>query len=691
MHSRARRLLALAAVAACCLLSLVPGAHAGAANQAAGNAHAVTGAAAGGPLPATLSPAWSLHLDGEVEWQRVAPLGQLLVKTTSALLAIDPERGRVLWTHTDLGGLAQDHYEEIAGTPLVAISDGAARPRTVVLDAVDGRVVFDSAAAGVDQVLSRHLLPQSRALVLFGFRKGNPATTMFLVDAESGKLLWENDQLLAGAGKFTRRLTAFLQAATNQSGIVSDPLEADARTFLIASSTDIYAVDTRTGSIRWKVANANGARASRFFTTARTPDVVYVGSETATTMSSSMGSSPTGSSEVIYSVYEAHRLADGAAVWPEPVRIKGGLNDVIPDDRGLILSGRTTGKGKILLCDFKTGAGLWGKKGKGIEIEGGIVNHDWTDAGLVLTTGYDSAWTSKGEVFNLTLIDVKNGVLRFEEPLRLRGKIVSTQVVPAGLLYTTTSEADILDLSTGRPRLDGAVRSDESLVAVAGGKRLYTYGAKSGLLHLIDVANGTVTPLSRTPVRLEEDEAPLAIEAGADRITVLSSQNVIAWGLDGTLQFQAYHPSPRLPVMMRALLRAEQVRMGMAAVAAGAASATFATASTQTAPGSMDRAMTATLATGYAQAGAQAAVLSARYGEAARTRFKASTVAPDFVFMMVKTDRGSYGLAKVDKATGRILAVIDLGRDKEPIYEVDAVSNLIFYRPSPGTVVGYRF
>ena len=684
MHSRARHLFfAVAAVAASVLFALAPGARAGSAGPAAA-------AAAGGSAPATLQPAWSLHLDGEVEWQRVAPLGQLLVKTSNALSAVDPERGRVLWTHADLGGMAQDHYEEIEGTSLVAMSDGAQRPRTVVLDTVDGRVVFDSAAAGVAQVLSRHLLPQSRALVLFGFRQGKPETTMFLVDAESGRMLWENDQLLAGAGKFTRKLTAFLQAATNQSGIVSDPLEADAKTFLIASSTDVLAVDTRSGAIRWKTANASGARATRFFTTNRTPGVVYVGSETATSMGGTMTTS-TGNGEAIYSVYEARRLADGGAVWPQPVRIKGGLNDVIVADNGLILSGRTTGKGKILLCDFRTGEGLWGKKGKGIEIEGGIVNHDWTGAGLVLTTGYDSAWTSKGEVFNLSLVDVKSGALRFEDPLRLRGKIVSTQVVPAGLLYTTTSEADILDLSTGRPRLDGAVRSDDSLVAVANGKNLYTYGAKSGLLHRIDVERGTVTPLTTTPVRLEEDEAPMGIEVTGDRITVVSSQNVLAWSLDGALKVQAYHPSPRLPVMMRALLRAEQVRMGMAAVAAGAASATFAAGSSQTAPGSMDRAVTATLATGYAQAGAQAAVLSARYGEAARTRFKASALAPGFVFMMVKTDRGSYGLAKVDKASGRILAVIDLGRDKEPVYEVDAVSNLIFYRPGAGTVVGYRF
>src|SRR6266404_6101627 len=126
MRTRILRLVVPAAVMSGCLPILVPVALAG--NAAA-------------PPAAILAPAWTLHLDGEVEWQRVAPLGQLLVKTTSALSAIDPERGRVLWTHADLGGLAQDHYEEIGGTSLVTISDGATHPRTVVLDTVDGRVV----------------------------------------------------------------------------------------------------------------------------------------------------------------------------------------------------------------------------------------------------------------------------------------------------------------------------------------------------------------------------------------------------------------------------------------------------------------------------------------------------------------------------------------------------------------------
>ncbi|HEV8198952.1 MAG TPA: PQQ-binding-like beta-propeller repeat protein [Candidatus Polarisedimenticolia bacterium] len=634
-----------------------------------------------------LRPAWSVRLDGAVEWQRVAPLGQVLVKTGLGLTALDPASGRVLWTLPGLGAMAQDHYEEIAGTSLVVLSDGLQKPRVVILDSVDGRVLFDSRAAGVNQVLSRHYLPKSRALLLFGFSEGDPATSMFLVDVERGSLRWKNNHLLAGQGNFTRKLTAFLQAATNQSGIVGEPVELDPDTFVIASSTEIFAVKTQSGEIAWRAPNAHSTRATRFHVSPRAPGMVFVGSETTF---SSMTTTTGSQQETVQSEYTARRIADGAAAWEKPVKVHGGLNDVIFADQGLILSPATTGKGKILLCDYKTGESMWGRKGKGIDIQGGILNHDWTTAGLVLTTGYDSAWTNKGTEYFLTLLDPDSGALRFEEPLKLRGRIETTQVIPAGLLYTTTSEVNILDLKTGKTVLAEGLRSDDSLVTTVHGRSLYAYAGKTGTLHRLDLDRATLSTVSREPARLEEDEAPTEIEMRGDRVTVLSSQNVVSWGADGALLFHAYYASPRLPGLMRALLRAEQVRMAMASAAAGMGSVAFAGASTKTAPGSIDRAVTATAATGYAQAAEQAASLSARYGEQARTRFKATTTVPDFVFMMVARGRGT-GLARVDKETGRIETVIDLGHDREPVYDVDAVSNLIFYRPAPDTVSGYRF
>ncbi|HYV20523.1 MAG TPA: PQQ-binding-like beta-propeller repeat protein [Verrucomicrobiae bacterium] len=634
-----------------------------------------------------LRPAWSVRLDGAVEWQRVAPLGQVLVKTGLGLTALDPASGRVLWTLPGLGAMAQDHYEEIAGTSLVVLSDGLQKPRVVILDSVDGRVLFDSRVAGVNQVLSRHYLPKSRALLLFGFSEGDPATSMFLVDVERGSLRWKNNQLLAGQGNFTRKLTAFLQAATNQSGIVGEPVELDPDTFVIASSTEIFAVKTLSGAIAWRTPNAHSTRATRFHVSPRAPGMVFVGSETTF---SSMTTTTGSQQETVQSEYSARRIADGTAAWEKPVKVHGGLNDVIFADKGLILSPATTGKGKILFCDYKTGESMWGRKGKGIDIQGGILNHDWTTAGLVLTTGYDSAWSSKGTEYFLTLLDPDSGALRFEEPLKLRGRIETTQVIPAGLLYTTTSEVNILNLKTGTTVLAEGLRSDESLVTTVHGRSLYAYAGKTGTLHRLDLDRATLSTVSKEPARLEEDEAPTEIEMRGDRVTVLSSQNVVSWGADGALLFHAYYASPRLPGLMRALLRAEQVRMAMASAAAGMGSVAFAGTSTQTKPGSVERAVTATAAAGYAQAAEQAASMSARYGEAARTRFKATTTVPDFVFMMVARGRGT-GLARVDKETGRIETVIDLGHDREPVYEVDAVSNLIFYRPAPDTVSGYRF
>jgi hypothetical protein len=629
-----------------------------------------------------IPPVWNLRFQSPVEWQRVGPLGHLLIKTSTALNGVDPVKGKVIWSHGDLGSLAEDHFEEIPGTPLVTLSDGLARPRILILNSVDGRLVFDSKKSGVAQVLSKHILPRNRSLLLMGFRQGKPATTMFMIDVVTGKLLWENDQLLGKAGKFTKFMTALVQAATNMSGIVAEPLEISRGSFLMAAVNDVYRINSRTGSIEWQFQNASGARKTRFFRTKRTPGVVYVGSETSTQSSNG---------EYVYTYYSAHRLSDGKEIWSKPVKLKGWLNDVIFTSKGLIVSPRTMAKGKIKLVDYASGRSLWGKKGKGIEVLGGIVDYDRTKAGIVLTTGYDSAWTDKGPQYFLNILDVDAGSLRFKKPLKVKGRILSTDVLPRGILFVTTSEVNMLDPTTGREIFKSSIRSDESLITATTARHLYAFSTEDGLLYRLDKSAGTLQALSKKRVKLEEDEVPMSLEVTKGQITVVSSQNVVAYTRDGTLRFHAYHPSPRRPALMRALLRAQQIRAGMAAVVSGAASGAFVHAATHQDPGSMDRTITAGIAEGYGTMAQDLASLSSQYGEAARARFKASAVSTDFVFMMVKRARGSYGLAKVSKKTGRIDGIINLGRDKKPSYQVDGVANTIFYRPSSTAVVGYRF
>ena len=50
--------------------------------------------------------------------------------------------------------------------------------------------------------------------------------------------------------------------------------------------------------------------------------------------------------------------------------------------------------------------------------------------------------------------------------------------------------------------------------------------------------------------------------------------------------------------------------------------------------------------------------------------------------MMVQHEDRRVTLAQISKRDGRILAEIDLGRDKEPVYQVDDISSFVFYNPS---------
>ena len=115
-----------------------------------------------------LSPRWLLSL-GEAGNQQTTPLvnnGVLIVTSPlgqeiNRVYAVDAATGRVLWNHTDLAGLPEQGLEELAGSPLVLISDRAEVPRTVVLNVFNGQLVFDSRVAKVGQISAPRVLPRA--------------------------------------------------------------------------------------------------------------------------------------------------------------------------------------------------------------------------------------------------------------------------------------------------------------------------------------------------------------------------------------------------------------------------------------------------------------------------------------------------------------------------------------------------
>jgi len=397
----------------------------------------------------------------------------------------------------------------------------------------------------------------------------------------------------------------------------------------------------------------------------------------------------TGGAVPVQTYFSAYRLTDGAPLWPKAIKMKGPLNPPVLLAHGALLSSGGGADGGIKLVEYATGRSLWGKNGKGIDSDGGIVDYARTDEGLVVTTGKDSVWTSKGIVYSLNLVDVGAGVVRFDKSLRAKGRLLWTEAVPKGVLYVTTHEVNVFDPRTGNSAMGQALAS-ESLVTADAGSVLYAYTPADGGLWRVDKQQAKAVRLNTGAVRLQGNDLPRALEVTDDRVTLLGMQSVVGFDLKGAILFQAYLPAPRNPGWVRALAVAQSIRMGMAAAQAGMASAAFAQYASAQQDGTLGRAVGDELARGYGQVSQAAAGASASYAAVARQRFQASADARDFQFMMVQADRG-FGIAQVDKATGQVRGLIPIGRDKDPAYSVDDVARRVYYQPDDRRILGYAF
>jgi hypothetical protein len=91
------------------------------------------------------------------------------------------------------------------------------------------------------------------------------------------------------------------------------------------------------------------------------------------------------------------------------------------------------------------------------------------------------------------------------------------------------------------------------------------------------------------------------------------------------------------------------------------------------------------------RAGQQLQGYSRQSAAMASKRFKASLDAPGFVFILTPTPEGKGNvLLQIDKDTAEPRARVDLGKEKEPVYAVDDIANMLFLQVNSDTVVGYR-
>lgn len=648
---------------------------------------------------------WSAKFTSGVNWQRIHSLGYIIVSTNDGLYGVNPDNGAVMWERKEFAALDPAMFEEVGGTEFIAVarqkSENAILPMQAIIDVMSGRILFDSDKEGIG-ILSRHVLPESGRLLVIGAAKGNLSATLFMYDIVSGSLLWSNDELfkVESSGKgFLAKLQAGVQTMANLQGLIAEPVEVDDESMIIAHPGYLMKINTLTGNVIWKNAIERATKGRVMFSPHR-PGVVFLATEIESESGSGFTSGPSNPDEpriFYYNLYYAFDARTGKPMWSKPAREKDMLSEVIMDKRGIIVCPRSTQKPTINLIDYASGETLWGKKGNGIKAQGSVVSAIPIEEGFMITTGFDNAFTSKGEEYYLNILDPATGTLRYEKSVKLKGDIVQSEVTPKGLLFTTTREVNIMDIKTGTLLWDKSIESGgpssgdkvRPFPLGAGEGKMYVFSPKESGVFEIDKNAGTHRKLNGTAIDFEGKELPKAIDVADDGILLYSDQNIMKLAFDGSVKYEKYYPAPRQPALVRALLVAEAVRAAYIGAAASTYAAAFDEIETSTSDAGL-KAVSGELSDAYSQLGQAGFAYSASAIKAFGARFKASQNTPDFIMMMTKKEQKGYQLIQVSKLSGTVENAIDIQNDREPEYEIDQVFNYLYYRTSPAEIVCYK-
>jgi outer membrane protein assembly factor BamB len=483
----------------------------------------------------------------------------------------------------------------------------------------------------------------------------------------------------------------------NIAGLTAEPLEIDKETLLLAHPNYVISINALTGEAKWKTPISTSTHAELAILDSD-PGVVYASVETEQTSQSMSGSDPITN---YFNLTYALSAKDGKELWAEPYKAKGQLNTMIFDQRGLIICPFMP-KPLINLVDYKTGLGSWGKKGKGTKIQGALVSYFELDGDYLITTAFDNAWNNAAEEFYLNILDVETGTLKYEKYEKLKGDLRKTELLDKGLLYVTSREINIMDVNTGEnvlpfpvvaakpldpdnydPLIHGLPFDENNDILVA-------YSSKDNLVYRIDKKNATITQISKEKIDFEEKEQPTTVELVEDGILLIADQNIMKIDMEGNKIYQSYFPSPQVPGLKKALLIANAVRAATIATAASAYSGAAAHAS-MASDNQATKELTGEMAEGFGDLAVEGFSVADSELKNVMKRFKASAQSPDFVFILSEYEKKTYGILQVSKVTGKKVELIDLGKDKEPNYEVDQVYSYIYFRTTPNEIVCYQF
>ena len=613
---------------------------------------------------------WSSSFEKAINWQMVTALGNFIVHTNSGLYGIDYASGEILWHNPGFADLEEAAFSELENSPFAKVET---RTGLFFINTFDGTTVFSSSDRGVKKVKEHFVLYRSNSIIVSG-TSGEGENIAVSVDIASGNVLWTSQE---------------------DFGRIVDIVELSDTELLGITLFKNLRVQSRTGEVIWS--NENSEESKQLSSMGGFGNLLKKAAETMSeqvelnldfALHPSMNYFVIGTEEendnigTYTSTYRAYDIASGEPLWKKPVSVKGGLGHSTWVGENLLILPFGLNNSKVNLIDMKTGEGLWGKKGRGVAIKGGIYSYTPTENGmLVITTRNDKNF--------LNYLDTEKGAFTFDRAIKVKGYVGYTLTTDHGILYATESEMNIVNTTTGDLFWDKDIKCHYSLVQ-RDGDRLFFFNDKTQSVAALDLASGQVDMSGDTAVSFKEGESPSRIEIRDSGLFLSSDQNFALYDFEGTQVYQAYYPSPREEGWKRALLYAGTIYSGYVSAVSGMASGAFQNASSQFSPESVEGQTFASIGQSYGDMSASAGEVAGMAFSAANKRFKATEQARDYVMVLTKNDAG-IELAKINKDTGEREKSIFLGKNRKPNYAIDMVEGIVFLESDRTFIKKYDF
>jgi PQQ-like domain len=633
-----------------------------------------------------VKPLWSKTVPEGIKWQKVTSLGNYIVGTSQGLAGIDPEKGEILWKNSKFGILTPDMVTQLGSSALLTISSGTS---VAILDAFSGEIKFDARDAGISEIRDQKILYKANGILVSG-RNAQGKDILLMSSMIDGKVKWKIED------DFGRFITAS---------------EVSQNELLIVTIFFNYKVNPADGKVIWKndvseankqieklgalgglvkQAAANKAQTMDFnvkFYQHPTKPLFYIASEQEGKPAATVGftsTTTTGSGPSYHTTYSAFDITNGNRIWAKPLDLSGKIGGVYFDEGGIIIMPNDGSNTKVNSYDYQTQVGKWGKKGKGIDVKGGIYAYEKVKDGLVLISQ-----NASGKNF-ASYLDQTKALLTFDKPVQIEGTLVTSELTPKGLFYITTQEVNVLDITLGKRLLDKGISTMPSLTAQKD-NIVYVYNLNDNTLVALDKTTASLKVVT-SGIKFEGKESPQKIELRDNGILVSSSQNLALVGFDGKIAYQKYFEAPREPGIIRALQYAQSVRAAYIGAAAYSVSASFQSAGQQAKANNEQSGgvLLENIGSAYGELGNAASDFAKKSWQAASARFKATQNADNYTVVLTKQDKNNV-LMKINKVTGASEGTIDLGKDIAPNYTMDGVTGTVYYSSGTDAVVAYKF